>query len=241
VNETLECEEARISLGVYVVGAIEPAERAAVDAHLSGCAECRAELADLDGLPALLAMVSVEDAAGRAERDSGVPPALSAVPDRSEPDPASLSAARNRRNKRGRARIAVASTAAAVLVALAGLGGAILGSHQAQPAQGLNTGAALGPWRTATGDGAAGIRAIVRYRAMDWGTEVAVMVAGIPVHTACSIEAVGPDGTATMAGSWVTDGSEGRVWYTAGTGLSGRRLSKFVVTVGGRRAITIAA
>jgi hypothetical protein len=67
------------------------------------------------------------------------------------------------------------------------------------------------------------------------------MVAGIPVHTACSIEAVGPEGTEAMAGSWITDGNEGRVWYTAGTGLSGDQLSKFVVTIAGRPAITIAA
>jgi anti-sigma factor RsiW len=241
VNETLDCEEARISLGVYVLGAIEPAEQAAVDTHLAGCAECRAELVGLDALPSLLGMLSAEDAAGFAERDCGIPPSLSADPDRSVPYPASLSAARNRRNKRGRVRIAVVSTAAAVLVALAGLGGAILGSHQAQPGLGLDTGAALGPWRTATADGAAGMRATVRYRAMDWGTEVAVMVAGIPVHTACSIEAVGPGGAAATAGSWITDGNEGRVWYTSGTGLSGDRLSKFVVTVAGRPAITIAA
>jgi anti-sigma factor RsiW len=241
VNETLDCEEARISLGVYVLGAIDLAEQAAVDAHLADCAVCRAELVGLDRLPALLGMVSAEDAAGLAERESGILPALSADPDRSAPDPASLSAARNRRDKRGWVRIAVASTAAAVLVALTGLGGAILGSHQAQPGPGLNTGAALGPWRTATGDGAAGMRATVRYRTVDWGTEVTVMVAGIPVHTACSIEAVGPEGTEAMAGSWITDGNEGRVWYTAGTGLSGDQLSKFVVTIAGRPAITIAA
>ena len=105
MNETLDCEEARISLGVYVLGALDPAEQAAVDAHLAGCAECRAELVGLDGLPALLGMVSAEDAAELAERESGIPPALSADPDRSAPDPASLSAARNRRNRRGRLRI----------------------------------------------------------------------------------------------------------------------------------------
>ena len=39
------CRTFRESLGIYVVGAIEPSERAAVDAHLSQCPECREELA----------------------------------------------------------------------------------------------------------------------------------------------------------------------------------------------------
>ena len=43
MQKTMECPEARISLGVYVLGAIDPAERAQVDAHLSkiGRASCR--------------------------------------------------------------------------------------------------------------------------------------------------------------------------------------------------------
>jgi hypothetical protein len=58
----MDCEEARISLGVYVLGAIDPAERAMVDAHLETCQECRDELAGLTGLPALLATVSTDEA-----------------------------------------------------------------------------------------------------------------------------------------------------------------------------------
>ncbi len=51
-----------MSLGVYVLGAIDPAERALVDAHLATCRDCRDELAGLAGLPALLARVSTEEA-----------------------------------------------------------------------------------------------------------------------------------------------------------------------------------
>ncbi|MBO0776702.1 MAG: zf-HC2 domain-containing protein, partial [Actinobacteria bacterium] len=57
-----DCRETRQSLGVYVVGAIDPAERATVDAHLGGCPECREELASLAGLPALLHRVPVAEA-----------------------------------------------------------------------------------------------------------------------------------------------------------------------------------
>ena len=56
------CRTYRELLGVYVVGAIEPAERADVDAHLAQCYECREELAGLALLPALLHRVPLEEA-----------------------------------------------------------------------------------------------------------------------------------------------------------------------------------
>ena len=52
-----ECADTRQALGVYVLGAIDPAERSLVDAHVSGCPECQDELAGLAGLPALLSRV----------------------------------------------------------------------------------------------------------------------------------------------------------------------------------------
>jgi anti-sigma factor RsiW len=51
------CADARRELGVYVLGAIEPADRAVLERHLGGCPRCRAELASLAGLPALLRRV----------------------------------------------------------------------------------------------------------------------------------------------------------------------------------------
>jgi anti-sigma factor RsiW len=44
----------REELGGYVLGALEPAEREAVAAHLARCPDCAAEHARLAGLPALL-------------------------------------------------------------------------------------------------------------------------------------------------------------------------------------------
>ncbi len=54
-----ECARARLELGVYLLGAIEPARRAFVEGHLAACPACRAELALLAGLPALLRRVPV--------------------------------------------------------------------------------------------------------------------------------------------------------------------------------------
>jgi hypothetical protein len=49
--------ELREQLGVYALGHGTPAERAAVRAHLDGCADCRAELASLAPLRDRLALV----------------------------------------------------------------------------------------------------------------------------------------------------------------------------------------
>jgi hypothetical protein len=68
---TWDCQEARIALGVYVLGAIDPAERALVDAHLATCEACQAELAELADLPTLLALVPAADAIALAEGLSG--------------------------------------------------------------------------------------------------------------------------------------------------------------------------
>jgi hypothetical protein len=62
-----DCPEARIALGVYVLGAMDPGERALMDAHLDTCEECRAELAELAELPGLLAKIPAEEAIALAE------------------------------------------------------------------------------------------------------------------------------------------------------------------------------
>jgi anti-sigma factor RsiW len=56
------CAEIRLELGVYVLGVIGAADRSLVEAHLACCADCRAELAELAGLPRLLRRATAKDA-----------------------------------------------------------------------------------------------------------------------------------------------------------------------------------
>jgi len=99
MTESWDCAEARISLGVYVLGAIDPAERALVDQHLTTCRDCRDELAGLAGIPALLARVNpdeinrigVEEAAVAASQAQPPPELIGTVLD--------LAAARRRRTR----------------------------------------------------------------------------------------------------------------------------------------------
>jgi Putative zinc-finger len=54
VDGSGECAGIRMQLGIYVVGAIAPPDRATVVRHLATCANCRDELAGLAALPGLL-------------------------------------------------------------------------------------------------------------------------------------------------------------------------------------------
>ena len=64
------CDVIRPQLGVYLTGAIAPADRAIVVRHLAGCEDCRAELAGLAGLPGLLRRPDVQAAAESACEES---------------------------------------------------------------------------------------------------------------------------------------------------------------------------
>src|SRR5690242_12820233 len=67
------CAGIRPQLGVYLTGAIAPADRVVVVRHLTACASCRAELAGLAGLPALLRRPPVQAAAQEPPADNTVP------------------------------------------------------------------------------------------------------------------------------------------------------------------------
>ena len=76
-----KCADVRLVLGVYVLGAADPAERTLVRMHLAWCRDCREELAGLAGLPGLLRRVPAAEAdelltseaglGGRAPRTAG--------------------------------------------------------------------------------------------------------------------------------------------------------------------------
>jgi hypothetical protein len=243
MTQAIECPEARVSLGVYVLGAIDPADRAVVDAHLTTCRDCRDELAGLAGLPALLSRVSAEEAFayaavagppadGQAGGREAPPELLASVID--------LTAARRRRR---RWRDAGLGVAAALIVAAGVFGGLGIGSGSSSPSGGSGVtyaGQANGPWRTVT-TSASGMSASVAYRPMGWGTQLAVKVTGIPVGTSCQLWVIGANGSRTLAGGWTTDNREGTVWYPGSAGMPAGGMRGFQVTVAGARTLRLTA
>src|ERR1700734_3134781 len=143
-----DCTDARPSLGVYVLGAIDPAERALVDEHLATCRECRDELAGLAGLPALLARVDPDEISRICADDTVEPPAGDSLAEDEPPAELmgtvlDLAQARQRRN-----RWRVAAAAAAVAVIAGGLFGglSVAGSGNRTVAVPLSVGAVK--WET---------------------------------------------------------------------------------------------
>lgn len=252
MTEHMDCAETRLSLGVYVLGAIDPGERAQVDAHLAGCRDCRDELAGLAGLPALLSRVGAEEAfalaesdgppAGEATAGGGVAVAEDAPPRELLATVIDLTAARRRRR---RVRDASIGVAAALIIAAGVFGGLRLDSSpapaaSAQASAQFPPGPASGPWETATGR-SHGMTATVQYRAMGWGTQAAAKVTGIPLATPCKLWVLGPGGTRTLAGSWDVDNNEGNVYYPVSTAVPASQVHGFVITVGTSSSIPVTA
>jgi anti-sigma factor RsiW len=233
----MDCAEARISLGVYVLGAIEPSERAMVDAHLATCRDCRDELAGLAGLPALLARVSTEEAAALAMMDG---PPLEAGAEAAEAPREllatviDLTTARRRRRRWLEAGL---GAAAALVIAVGVFAGLRIGSGSSAPsvstASPQYAGQPNSSWRTASG-ATDGMTAAVSYRSMGWGTELDTEVKGIPEGTKCDLWVTDSAGKRVLAGSWVTDDDEGKVWYPGATAVSASQLASFQVTVGSK-------
>jgi hypothetical protein len=246
MTNAMDCPEARISLGVYVLGAIDPAERAMVDAHLATCRDCRDELAGLAGLPALLARVSTEEAIALAATDGPLP---EDVGETREPPRELLStvldltAARRRRRRWRDASLAVA---AAAIVAVGVFGGLRIGSGPAQPSvasgsqQTLYLGAQNGPMQKVSGK-SGGMTATVAYSQMGWGTQLDTQVTGIPMGTNCQLYVINSDGSRVLAGNWVTDDAEGAVWYPGSAAVPTKDVAGFEITVGQGKAIQITA
>jgi hypothetical protein len=236
-----DCTEARLSLGVYVLGAIDPAERALVDAHLMTCQECRDELAGLAGLPALLARVNPDEISRICADDavgSSVPAAVAigtgpgtGTEDRppGELIGTVLDLAEARR-RRGRWRIAAA--AAAVAVIAGGLFGG-LSSITTTKVIKVPVSSGVAQWETVQAvSKISGASASVAYSHEQWGDAFAVLVDHIPVGTTCEFWVVHPDGTRTLAGSWTTAPDEGKVWYSGSMASSDKAITSFQITSG---------
>jgi hypothetical protein len=242
MTPTWDCTEARLSLGVYVLGAIDPAERSLVDTHLLTCQDCRDELAGLAGLPALLARVNPDEISRICPDDT----VLSSTGRASVPVPADepppgeligtvldLAAARRRRT-----RWRFAAAAAAVVAVAGGLFGGLSSMASPRTVQvPLSSGSAH--WETVQATSSVtGASASVAYSHEQWGDAFEVLVDHIPVGTTCQLWVVHPDGTRTQVAGWTVDGDEGKVWYGGSMPSTAKAIDKFEITAGKRVLLT---
>ena len=133
---TLSCSATTQSLGTYLVGALDPRERADVEAHLADCPACRDELAGLAALPGLMSRLTTEEVL------AGPPPVDDALLER-----LLVAAARDRRVARQRRWL---SAAAAVVVLVGGGAGGLAAYNAATGPTPRRTSARARPRNCAT-------------------------------------------------------------------------------------------
>ena len=228
-----ECNEIRQALGVYVVGAIDPAERSIVDAHLSHCLDCREELAGLAGLPALLGRVPYADAERLALGDEELEEAPAELLDALL---AQVSARRRARRWRG---IAAAAAAAIIAVGGGGLAGGILMSHRHAPAP--VAGQENSSYLVRGSNKATHVTAAVYYSSARSGTKMQVQVSGIPNGTHCKFWVTTAAGQHLLVASWTVYSKSGD-WYNVSTTAAMSQLRSFDISgAGGKMLIWLAA
>jgi predicted anti-sigma-YlaC factor YlaD len=229
MTQTWDCTEARPSLGVYVLGAIDPAERGLVDAHLVTCRDCRDELAGMASLPALLARVN-PDEISRICADDTVRPMASNdhPPEELLGTVLGLAEAMRRRN-----RWRYLSAAAAVVAIAGGLFAGLSSATSTTVTRTAVIGAGPGTWETAVATNqATGATATVAYSRQLWGSAFQVLTNRIPIGTTCQLWVVHPDGSRTLVAAWTTARDEGKVWYAGSMASTAGLINKFEITAG---------
>lgn len=178
-----ECREWRELLGAFALGHLEGGERAGLEAHLDGCAECRAELATLQPVTRMLPYADPE----RFE-SAPVPPA-----DLGQRIAATIEGekerSRKRRQRRRFAGLALGGAAAALTAAVLLL--FVLGGEEASPERHVEF-ASL----------PAGVKIYATLEPHAYGTEIRMYVHGVESGTLCRVALRGPKGVTYPAGTF---------------------------------------
>jgi anti-sigma factor RsiW len=226
-----DCMDTRQALGVYVLGAIDPAERSQVDRHVTGCQECRDELAGLAGLPALLSRVSADEVGRISLEDADAAPVGATPPGDLLESALSLTAARRRRQHRWQA----AAAAAAAVVAAAGI---VAGLRLASGAP-ASASAPPASWPTArTTSALSGVTATLRYDREPWGTAMDIQVIGVPSGTTCQLWVTDAQGVHLAVSGWTVANGSATAWYAGSTWVTASQVQGFDVTAGNQRLAT---
>lgn len=230
----MTCTHIRSALGVYVVGAIEPAERSHVDRHVAFCPSCRDELAALAGLPALLGRVTEEQISEIAQpREELFANVLAEV----------VAERRQRRWERGRLLFAVAAPIAAAVLGIFVVQSwseenkvsPVPQPPQPKPTRQL----AVDQTKLEARRTAHGVSATMDMSEKQWGTVLTAQITGVPVGTRCKLIAVPRKGKPDAAASWRVS-YQGSARFSGSTMLAPDEIARIEIrTVDDKRTIAI--
>jgi hypothetical protein len=253
-----DCAAPRISLGAYVLGALDPADRSALEAHLVTCPACRAELASLAGLPGLLGRLRLDDVADLAGDPSLPIGGGGPVPEpraglgagggrgrpgvvRSSGDPAERALAVVRRQRRsGRRRTAVAAAALSAAVAAAAVGITVAVTPGGGDGEGWSSEHPPGRMLTATGP-ANQVEAWAWVAADPAGSAFTVRLQNVPPGGHCELVAQSVDGRRETAASWAAS-YYGKVEVRGTSGIAPTSLARLIIiTDDGKQLVVLPA
>lgn len=182
--KTEGCREWRHSLGAHALGQLPTEERAGLEAHLEGCAGCRAELESLTATARLLPLADPE----RFSRPTPQP-----SPRLGERIATTIGGEREatRRRRRRRFGLAFGGGVAAVAVAAALAIFILPGGGSAEPEQHVEF-ASL----------PAGVHIYATLQPRSYGTEIHMYVKGVRSGTLCRVLLRGPGGERVPAGTF---------------------------------------
>lgn len=222
---SLDCGAARESLGVLVLGAIDPRERDEVERHVRACPSCSADLAELAPVPGLLKRVDA------SALEFSPPPSVildRALEQIASQDLEPLSAVHRRR--RPHAGWLLAGVAAGVVLVV----GLVI-ARQAQVFPFAEPSSVV----AAALDPTSGVSATVTLRPSESGTHVMLALSGVAPGAHCQLVAVGKDGQREVAASWVAS-YDGEARVAGTTGLATDQISSFdVMTPQGSRLVSV--
>ena len=199
-DRSLDHTSAQADLGVLVLGALEPGEREALEAHVAQCPTCAATLAEFAPLPGLLKRVDTASINLAAPPAGILERALAQVRLESAGSPAQARTTEPVASKgphRVRSwRVALAGLAVAAAVAIAAIffiGSPASKPHISRPAATV----------VAETDSITAVWARVVLRPTTKGTSLALAIRGVGRGAHCSLVAVGRDGKRQVTSTWV--------------------------------------
>ncbi|MFI9030027.1 anti-sigma factor domain-containing protein [Streptomyces sp. NPDC053560] len=179
---TDQCRHNRTLLGMYSLGRLDAAQSVAVQAHLDGCPDCRAELRELCGVAAALGQADPD----RVAEPSPAPPASLQTAIFTE-----IAKARTQ-SRRPRALM----LAAAVLAVCLGAGAVV--AHEVASPGGRPVSFTSQP---------TGVQASAAVEGKGWGTMVHLDIAGLPQGKRYMVWLEQRDGSRMPAGSFIAGGT----------------------------------